>query len=97
MGFQQAYRLVEDRGENQQENSINEVDSCDGDVERVGLLVHPWPENADANEEASLDNDQGNGLSNAAVLAKSDKQRLDQNITQARHDKVVGGRTELDI
>lgn len=97
MRRQQAYWLVEDRGENQQENSVKEVDCCDGDVKCVGLLVHPWPENADANEKASLDDNQCNGLSDAAVLAKSDEQCFDQNITQTRHDEVVGGRTELDI
>ena len=89
--------MIEHRGKNQQENSVDEVDGCNGDVESVGFLVHPWSENADTNEKARLDDDQCNGLSDAAVLGKSDEQCFDKDISQTRHDKVVGGRTELDI
>lgn len=73
MACGQAYRLIEDRGENQQKNGIGEVDGCDGNVESVRFLVHPWPEDAHPDEEPGFDDDQSNGLSDAAVLAKSDK------------------------
>ena len=89
--------MIKDRGENQQEYRVDEVDGCYGDVEGVGLLVHPWPKNADANQEAGLDDDQCNGLGNAAVLAKSDEQCFDQNISQTWHDEIVGSSTELDV
>lgn len=93
----QAYRLVENRGENQQENRVNEVNSCNRDVESVGLLVHPWPENADTNQEAGLDDNQCNSLGDAAILAKSNEQSLDQYISQTWHDEIVGSSSELDV
>lgn len=93
----QAYWLVKDRGENQQENRVDEVDGCDGNVEGVSLLVHPWPENADTNQGAGLYDNQCDGLGDAAVLAKSDEQCFDQNISQTWHDEVVGSSTELDV
>ena len=74
MVCEQAYRLIEDRGEDQQEDSVNEIDGCDGNVESVRFFIHPWPENADTDEEAGLDDDQCNGLGDAAVLAESDEQ-----------------------
>ena len=89
--------MVEDRGENQQENRVDEVDGCDGDVEGIGLLVHPWSENADTDQEAGLNDNQCDSLGGAAVLAKGDEQCFDQNIRQTRHDEIVGSSTKLDV
>lgn len=72
-----TYRCIEDSGENEQKDDVEEVDRCDGDIKCVGLSIHPWSKNADSNKEGRFDDEQSNGLSRSAVLAKSDKQRLD--------------------
>lgn len=97
IGRGRAYWLVENRGENQQENRVDEVDGCNGDVESVGLLVHPWPENADTNQEAGLDDNQCNSLGDAATLAESDEQSFDQNVSQTWHDEIIGSSSKLDV
>ena len=89
--------MIENGGEDQQENGVDEVDSCNGDVESVGFLVHPWPENADTNKEAGFNDNQCDGLSDPTILSKSDEQRFDENVAQSRHNEVVSRRTELDI
>ena len=89
--------MIKYRRKNQQENGVDEIDGCNGDVESVGLLIHPRPENADTNEEGSLDDDQCNRLSRAAVLGESDEQRFNQDVTQTWHNEVVGGGTKLDV
>ena len=53
-----TYWLIEDVREYQQEDGADEVNDRDGDVERVGLLVHVGRHDADSDQEDSLDNDE---------------------------------------
>ena len=72
-GSADTYRLVEDCGEDQKEDDVDEIDGSNGNVETVGLLVHPWAEDADSNEENSLDDDQCDGLAGTSALSESDE------------------------
>jgi len=93
----ETYRLIEDCREHKQEDDIKEIDCRNGDIEGVGLLVHPRSKNANSNEEASLDDDQSNGLSCAAALSKGDEQGLDKDVREKWHDEVVCCGAELDV
>ena len=90
-------RGAKDIGEDQDANGVNEVDSVDSDVERVGGLVHPGAEYGSRNQGSSLKNDEANGLSNAAALSESHEHTLDKGVDEHGHDEVVGRGAELDV
>ena len=92
-----TYRLLEDLSEHQQENCAKEVNCSDGNVESVGLLVHPRAEDGDTNEKSSLDQDKGNGLGLSAGLSKADKHGLDKDVGKPWDDEPVCCSLELDI
>ena len=52
-----TYRLVKDSGKYKKEDDIQKVDSGNRDVECVGLLVHPRPEDTDTDEENRFNDD----------------------------------------
>ena len=84
-----TYRLVEHLGEDQQEDDVDEVDHDDGDVERVRLLVHPRTQDADAHEQGGLDENQGDGLREEALLGEPDEGGLEEDVGEHGHDEVV--------
>ena len=49
-----TYWLTEDIGEDEQEDGAQKVDHADGNVERVGLLVHVWAKHADSDQHAPI-------------------------------------------
>jgi len=92
-----TYWLVEDLGKDEQENDVEEVNDGDRDVEAVCLLVHPWLQNADPDQEASLDDQQPDGLSDRSTLSKGHEDCLEKNIQEDGEDEVICSGTELDI
>jgi hypothetical protein len=89
--------LAEDLGEHQQEERAEEVDSSNGDVETVGLLVHPWAENRDTNEKTELDQDKSDSLGLAAALSETDEHGLDEQVSEPWNDEPVSGSLKLDV
>lgn len=67
------YRLVEDRGENEQKHRVHKVNGRNGNVEGIGLSVHPWPEKACGYQRGRLDDQQANGLNKRRFLRQADK------------------------
>ena len=65
-----TYRLIENSCEDKQEDNIEEIDGGDGDVESVGLLVHPWSKDANGDEKSCFDHYQGDSLGGTAVLGE---------------------------
>lgn len=94
---ERTYRLIEDCGEDQKKDDVDEVDGGDGNVEAVGLLVHPWTKNADGNEETSFQNHQSDCLSGTATLSEGNEQPLHKDIGQEWDDEIVGRGAELDV
>lgn len=66
----QTYWLIENSCEDKQEDDIKEIYGGNGDVEGVGLFVHPWSKNANSNEESCFDYYQGDSLGCTAVLGE---------------------------
>ena len=75
-----TYRLVEDSRKYKQEDDIHKIDSGNRDVERVGLLVHPRPEDTDTNEENRFNDDQSDSLHSSVLLCKGKKERLNKDV-----------------
>lgn len=96
-GIVKAYRLVENFGEDKQEDCVQEVDHHNGDVERIHLLVHVRAHDADADQEKCLDNDKSDRLGNAVLLSQCDEHSLNQEVYQNRHDEEVSSSLELDV
>ena len=92
-----TYRLVEDISEDEQEDSAEEAHGSNGDIQTVGLLVHPRSDDADANEPSSLDDQEADCLGDRAALRKSHKDRLAQDVGKLGKDEVVGSCTILDV
>lgn len=90
-------RSAEDVGEDEQEHSVEEVHDADGNVERVGALVHPGSENTSRDQSSSLDNDEGNSLNSSTALSKGDDSALNNSIAKNRNNEVVRRCAELDV
>ena len=90
-------RCTEDVGEDQQADAVEKVDDADGNVERVGALVHPRSENRGSDERSCFKNDESDGLGDAAALGQCNKHRLDEGVDQHGNDKVVRRGAELDV
>ena len=89
--------MVENVGENEKEDGVQEIDGCDSNVEGIGLLVHPWSKNADSNQPNDLDNEQADSLSNPRVLPESNKQSLEEDVRQLREDEIIGSSSVLNV
>lgn len=76
----QTYWLIENSCEDKQKDNIEEIHGGDGDVEGVGLLVHPWSKNANGNEESCFDHYQGDSLSSTAALGEGYEYGFDEDI-----------------
>ena len=92
-----TYGLLEDLSEHQQEESTEEVDSGNGNVETVGLLVHPRAKDRYTDEQNSFDEDKRNGLGLEAALRKTDEHGLDEEVSEPWNDEPVGGSLELNV
>ena len=92
-----THGLIEDAGKDQEEDDVDEVDDGDGDVERVGLLVHPRSQDADCHEQASFDQHQGDRLGRSVLLDQGDEDGLDQDVCEDGDNEVVGRGTELNV
>ena len=90
-------RLVEDIGEDEQEDCVDEVDGADGDIHGIGALVHPWSQHTCGNQHNRLDNKQSDRLGSSALLGEGDEHALDEDVDQDWDDVVVGGSSELDV
>ena len=76
----QTYWLIENSCEDKQEDDIKEIHGGDGDVEGVGLFVHPWSKNANGNEESCFDHYQGDSLGSTAALGEGYEYGFDEDI-----------------
>src|SRR5690349_10975973 len=92
-----AYGLIKDLREHEQEKGTEEVDGCDGNVETVGLLVHPWAHDRHSNKEGSLDDNNSKALNLGAVLCKANEHGLDEQVCKPGDDEPVSGSLELDV
>lgn len=88
---------AKDVGEDEKENCVDKVDGTNGNVERVGGLVHPGSENRSGNQITNFNDNEANSLSDAVLLGQGHKHGLDQGVDQNRNDEVVGRCSELDI
>ena len=89
--------MIEDFRVNQEEDTIEEVDSCNGDVECIRFLVHPRSQDADTDKEAGLNDKQCDSLCSAATLCEGNEDCLDQYVDEDRHDEIVGCSAKLNI
>jgi len=92
-----TYGLLEYFGENQEEDGAEKVDGGNGNVETVGLLIHVWAQDAHTDEEASLDQDESDGLDSAVLLGKPNEHGFNKSVGQDGNDEVVHGSLELHI
>ncbi|GJC91466.1 spore wall protein 2-like [Colletotrichum higginsianum] len=83
--------------EDEQEDRVDKVDGEDGDVERVGRLVHEGAEHADGDEGGGLEDDEGDGLADADALAEGDDGGLGEDVADEGHDEVVGRGAVLHV
>ena len=90
-------RLVEDVGEEEHEDGVEEVHGGDGDVPDVGLLVHPGAQDADGDEHGGFEDDEGHGLHHRGRLGQADEHALDEDVAEGGDDKVVGGGPVLHV
>ena len=90
-------RSAEHIGEDEHEDGVQEVDDTDGDVERVGALIHPGTQNGGTNQGTRLNKEEADSLGKAAGLPESNKERLDDGIAKHGKDEVVGRGAELDV
>jgi len=90
-------RLVEDVREYQKEDGVEEVDSANRNVENVGALVHPWPNNTSSNQGSCLNEDKCDSLNGSNVLSEGNEHSLYDNVDQDRENEVVRGSPELDV
>jgi hypothetical protein len=92
-----TYRLSENLREHQQEERADKVDSSDGNVETVRLLVHPRAQYADTNEKGKLDQDEGNCLCLSTLLSKANEHGLDEQVSEPWDDEPVSRGLELYV
>ena len=57
-----TYWLIEYARKDKEEDDIQEINNCNGDIKGVRLFVHPRSENAGADESDCFDNDKSNSL-----------------------------------
>lgn len=89
--------MVEDLGKHHHEKGTDEVDSGDGDVETVGLLVHPWAQVRNSDKKSELNENESNALNLAAALSKTDKHGLDKEVHEPWNDEPISRGLELYI
>ena len=89
--------MVEDRRKHKKKDDVEEIDSGDRDIECVGLLIHPGPEDAYANKEYRFYYNQTDGLDSPVLLCKSNEESLDEDVDQDRHNEVVCRGPELNV
>ena len=92
-----TYRLIKDLCEEQQEDGAKEVESSNGDIESIRLLVHVRAHDGDTNEERYLDNNESDGLRRTVALCETNKHGFDNGVGQDRNDEVVHVSPKLDI
>ncbi|KAI6774427.1 hypothetical protein HG531_001276 [Fusarium graminearum] len=76
-------------GKNEEADGVEEVEHEDGNVKRVHALVHEGTHDTCGDQSSHLDDDEGNRLNCAVLLAQGDKHALDKDIGKLGHDKVV--------
>lgn len=89
--------LVKDLGEDHQKDRVDKVDGADGNVERVGALVHPWAKDAGGNQGAGFNDEKTHGLNGSRVLRKGDEHGLESQVAKVGQDEVIGGGSELHV
>jgi len=89
--------LLEDLSKHEHEECSEEVDSSNGNVETVGLLVHPRAKDRHADKESKFNQDKSDGLDVATSLRKSDEHGLDEDVDEPWDDEPVRGSLELDV
>jgi len=92
-----TYGLSKELRKHQQEESAQEVDSGDGNVETISLLVHPWAQSGDTDEQCKLDQDKSDSLDLSTALSKADEHGLDEQVSEPWDDEPVGGSLELNV
>ena len=92
-----TYGLIEDVGKDEEEDGVEKVDHGDGNVENVGLAVHPWFQDRHSDEEASLDDEQTNRLYLGRALSECNEDGLGKNVAKDGQDKVVCCSAELHV
>ncbi|KAI6752718.1 hypothetical protein HG530_013470 [Fusarium avenaceum] len=88
---------AKDIGKDEKENGIDEVDGSDGDVERVGRLIHPRSENRSGDQVTNFNDNEANSLCDVVLLGQSYEHRLDDGVGKHRDNEVVGRCSELDV
>lgn len=81
--------LTKGVGEDQQEDSVEEVDSCDRDVECVSLLVHPGSDDADTDEPECFDDEKTNCLSDRGTLGEGNEDGFANDVAKQDCNEVV--------
>ena len=92
-----TYWLIEYPTEDEKKYRVEKVEDGDGNIEAVGLLVHPWSQNTDCDEEDSFNDQKSDGLNDRNTLAKCHKYRLEENIQEHWEDEIVCSSAELNI
>lgn len=75
--------------ENEEEDGVDKVHGADGDVERVGTLVHPWAAHASCYKRRGLDHNKSDRLHCSVSLGQSNKHALEHDIPQNGDNEVI--------